>query len=116
MKGVEIRYNERTFIVPAEPVTPILIYQRYGYYYVDLEGWELEPNENTLLKKRFNLILAPNDAIHLKIDIIDSNIASKLINNQAEAANTFPLSEEDITQMVTKFHMLEKLLKKEGFI
>ncbi|WP_140938501.1 hypothetical protein [Sphingobacterium lumbrici] len=116
MKGFEIRCNERTFIVPAEPVTPILIYQRYGYYYVDLEGWELKPDENILPKQRFNLILALDGVVNLEMRIIEEAIVAKLINDKVEDANSSPLIEEDIQQMIAKFNTLEKLLKQEGII
>lgn len=116
MNGFEVRYNDRVFIVPAKPVTTILIYQRYGYYYIDLEGWELKSSENLIIKERFNLRLASNETIQVEMKTIEPTIASKLINKGPEKLKPSALSEEDIQQMIAKFYALNKLLKKEGLI
>lgn len=116
MNGFEVRYNDRVFIVPAKPVTTILIYQRYGYYAIDLEGWELKSSENLIIKERFNLKLASNETIQVEMKTIEPTIASKLINKGPEKLKPSALSEEDIQQMIAKFYALNKLLKKEGLI
>ncbi|GHE37109.1 hypothetical protein [Sphingobacterium griseoflavum] len=116
MKGFEIRCSDRTFIVSAEPWTAVLIYQRYGYYYVDLEGWEIKPEERIIPRKRFSLTLPSDTIIQVDFKIIEKTTVSKLSNNVVEAVDFFPLVEEDFQQMTAKFHTLEALLRKEGII
>jgi len=113
---IEIKYKDNFFIIPTEPITPILIYHRYGYYYMDFEGWELGILKNNISKQRFNISLQADDLLQIQVKTIEKHLISKLDNNEIETVTSYPLSEEDIQQMIAKYYTLEKLLKKEGII
>lgn len=113
---IEIKFKDKLFIVPTEPITPILIYQRYGYYYIDFEGWELGILKNNICKQRFNISLQSDDLLQIQVKTIEKYLISKLNNNEIENVNSYPLLEEDIQQMTAKYYTLEKLLTKEKLI
>lgn len=118
MKVIELKYKNRIFLVPAVPFTPILTYQRYGYYYTDLQGWEVtsEYNINHIKKQNFYLNIAEEDILELEVKNINQSTNKRLMDNKIQASGTFPFSDKDWKQMLDKFYTLEKFLKQEGLI
>lgn len=117
MKALEFKYKERTFLIPAVPFTSVLIYQRYGDYYTDLQGWEVtsEQTMNQIEKQNFYLNIEEG-TLEFKITNIKPSIAVKLIDNEVKSSGSFPLTDQDYKQMLDKFYTLDKFLKKEGLI
>lgn len=113
MRAIEVKFNERTFLTA---INAILIYQRFGNYYLDLEGWEIKQSSEFIKKEQFNFEMYENDILKLEIKEIDSIIVAQLLNNKVKSEGGFPLTERDFQEMLAKVNSLEILLRKEGLI
>lgn len=116
MSVIELRFKGRIFIVPNEPITPIMIYQRYGNYYLDLEGWEVQSGEDILRKERFSMTMEKGEFIQLEVKELDQTTISKLMMNNADSPGYFSLTKQDTEEALYRFYALEELLKNEGLI
>ena len=116
MKVLEIRFQEQTILVPAEPVTPILIYQRYGNYYIDGEGWQLMPSQGMIPKEKFNYTMEIGDSVQVSVKEIDGHLASRLMENDVNSKGYFDITDRDVDEMLAQCRALKSFLTAEGLL
>lgn len=116
MKVVEIQFNRQTFLVPAESLIPVMLYHKYGNYYLDIDGWELKPNKEKMHKERFHFNIQKDDVLQLEVKVIDTYLASSLMENNVKSTESVELTDLDFNEMLCQFRALEKLLKEEGLL
>ncbi|GEM_PF-1978369 len=116
MKIIEVKYKESVFIVPTQPYTSIMLYNRYGNFYAEMEGWKISSQDEYLHKERFLMHIDPGDQLQLSIKLIDPSIVLRLKQNTIKSSGTFQLTDRDVDEMKRRFYALQELLVNEGLI
>lgn len=116
MEVIELVIKNQTYIIPSNPVAPIMIYQRYGYYFIEFEGWAFnESQQQQSTKKYYDLDVSSADG-PITITVKTWSDISRLKMNEVVRAGTHRLEDKDFNQMVKKYNTLGSLLKVEGLI
>jgi len=108
MKVIKLNIKDESFYIPLESGhIPFMMYQRYGYYYIDMEASELLPNNNIASRRKYNLNLNRNEK--MSIEILDIGHVNELFSEIDSDFNSFQqqLTDQDHDQMIKRFYTLD---------
>lgn len=117
MNDIKIWFRNKIFDITVDFPTSIFLYQRFGYFYIQVSGID----GNNVVHRWIDEKIELGESIEFQvIDNLDKSVSSKPIETKKAFADNSPLSDSELHEMyiqqLEKFNRLEEFLKKEGLI
>ncbi|EEI93453.1 hypothetical protein HMPREF0765_0881 [Sphingobacterium spiritivorum ATCC 33300] len=116
MKGIKIQHQGEVFNIAVDFPITVFMYQRDGYYFLDLSGTDENNTSYTWIDKK----MKTGDFLDFELIDQDKSLTSEPVKICKAFEENTPLEGEELAQMfrefLARFNVLEEFLKKEGLI
>lgn len=115
MRGIRIRFRNEIFNIACHFQTSIMCYQRFGRFYLQVSGLELDKIVHDWIDEKIGV------EEYIEFEIIDmEKYQPSEPRKKRDAFIESPLKESELDDMyaqkLAKFFAIEEYLKKEGLI